>query len=128
MRNLKALVPSLKLCKQIPAGKFGDSYFTWCLVSPAFLEGMGCGSVRNNQWRILNTPFRERRLPGILDQFPAPTLAEILDELSKTYTLIDVIQQVDGEWHVSGWKTPVKLDKNPATAALKLWLEVTKAK
>lgn len=122
MNNFEQFVPPLELCKQIPDGAFADSHFTWCLVSPAFLEGAGYSTVRNNRWLILDTPFRKRKLPGILHQLPAPTLAEILEALGAA-----TCYHLGETWTVSlcndSLDNGVK-DATPATAALRLWLKV----
>ena len=124
MRRLEDLVPPRKLCQKIPAGEFVDSCFTWCIVSPAFLEGMGHSSVRNNKWLILNTPLSKRKLPGILQRFPAPTLKELMEALGSA----DCVK----------WRRPIRgmhwlvkrsdfddglLDDSPEAAMLRLYLE-----
>ena len=123
--KLENLVPDISLCKRIPAGKFEDS----ALVLIFWHKSPNMPVEIRTRCEVENDPeFDDLVEDQRIIIYPAPTLEEILDELSKTYTLIGTIQQVDGEWHVSGWKTPVKLDKNPVTAALKLWLELEREK
>ena len=120
MSKLEDLVPPPELFRQIPPGQFEDSAFLYA-------EFTFRGKRQKIIQRSIKNAFAQVYRNDGITFCPAPTLAEILYELSKTYTLIDAIQQVDGEWHVSGWKTPVKLDKNPVIAALRLFLEVYNA-
>lgn len=112
--RIEDLVPPMKLCKQIPKGKFADSALVW--------------RGTNHLWWDYYTMPREcgncRELdPGEIIA-PAPTLAEIIEELPK---------YVEYRWY-NGKFCPCHpkydpedfSDKNPATAALKLWLEVNK--
>ena len=109
--ELKDLVPPLELCKQIPDGKFKDSALIW--------------SYDDDFWSIQD---RNAVMPYIPeDTHPAPTLAEIMEELRNNGVML--CGESDGTWTAIRW---VKLeryaanDANPATAALKLWLEVNK--
>ena len=122
--NLEKLVPPLELCKQIPEGKFAESALVW----KGDLDG---------------DPLLFPRECGICNQYgaeiaiaPAPTLAEILEELDAIFD--------DCEYDVCVWNSAqlgkwgvqivvfgrtanhIEYDANPATAALKLWMEVNK--
>ena len=120
--ELKDLVPPVELCSEIPEGKFADSGLVWCYD----------GDFWHIHDRIMVIPFSEE------DTHPAPTLAEILKELpayDEDEHLLWCIAAFpeDGEIRVCGeaWRvgyslSDSQLDRNPATAALKLWLEVNK--
>ena len=121
MSNLESLVPPLELCKQIPAGMFEDS----ALVR----------LFQNGKPHPL-TPIITREL--VLDgeeKYPAPTLAEImlaLDGLDEgdlpTCTFTGVkwrMESVSGPFSAT-IKRHHTSDRNPATAAMKLWLELNK--
>ena len=67
--------------------------------------------------------------------YPAPTLAEIFDELSETGNCFSrrgelgwmTMFEIPGDEEGYGYEIKTEHDKtNPATAALKLWLEVNK--
>ena len=98
------LVPPLKLCKLIPTGEFADSAFIW-------VNGM------DNKPKVICRPWDKKSIAA-----PAPNLQEIMAELpaNQCYRL--------------GYEFGVALandnienamkSKNPATAALKLWLKL----
>lgn len=118
--ELKDLVPPVELCAEIPEGKFADSGLVWCYD----------GDFWHIHDRIMVIPFLEE------DTHPAPTLAEIMKELpaynEKEICLCCIAdfpeygkKRVLGEaWRVGYTERESKLDTNPATAALKLWLSV----
>ena len=112
MNALENLVPPLELCKQIPEEKFEDSVFVWAGAIP---------TIRPN--------FRYKEM------YPAPTLAEIMracDDLDEGYLPTCCFTGV--KWRMESRSNPFLAsikrhrtsDKNPATAALKLWLELNK--
>ena len=119
MSNLESLVPPLDLCRKIPAGKFADSVFVW---------GADC------YYRFF-VMDRQKSNDGIYKIHPAPTLAEImlaLDGLDEgdlptcTFTGLKWrMESVSGPFS-STIKRHHTLDRNPATAALKLWLQLNK--
>ena len=139
MSKLKDLVPPLELCKLIPAGAFEDSVFCWCEYN-----SQEEGYVRNG-WRstqdidgdfIVAPRFSaEKNTFCHRENFkitrngwhcPAPTLAEIMEEL-KTAMCVRWSSPVNGmHWLVKydDLSDGGVLDINPATAALRLWLEV----
>lgn len=124
MSKLENLVPPLELCKLIPAGEFADS----CFVRAKTFEG----------WVILLRDCVEKNkayMTGFAIH-PAPTLQEILAALppyGKNEQILaccvpdwaDFDARVFGEsWRV-GYTGDCSInDKNPATAALKLWLKL----
>jgi hypothetical protein len=122
--SLIDLVPPLELCKKIPAGELKDS----CFVRAKTFEG----------WVILLRDCVEKNkayMAGFAI-YPAPTLQEILAVLppyGKNEQILaccvpdwaDFDARVFGEnWRV-GYTGDCSInDKNPATAALKLWLKL----
>lgn len=117
MNNLEKLVPPLELCKQIPEGAFCDSALVHAVV---FCKS--CSLSANNV--VVPCSVVEDS-----DQYryicPAPTLAEILEALAKMRPLVAIAKRTSGEWESSIWRAdPVFDADNPATAALKLWLEI----
>ena len=101
MSELKDLVPSLELCKQIPSGHFSDSALVWSKRTSRFAP---------HEWVIPRVDAAEVR-----DICPAPTLSEIMLAL-------------DEAGYTPGKNRPDVFDeeakKNPSIAALKLWLEL----
>ena len=110
MSKLEDLIPPLELCKQIPEGEFAGSALVWeCLATKP-----------DEIWRI--APRIAKGIGG----FPAPTLAEILEELEDCDNMVTVWNGVSG-WGVQildFFSTECKAhkDRSPATAALKLYL------
>ena len=115
MPNLEDIVPPLELCRKIPKGEFADSALVWHSGDyfKSYVEERCEGDV-------------EHRWFGI---FPAPTLAEILAALDSA---LDNVEAFSTEPRVL-WCVKVdagkftersECDVNPATAALRLWLNV----
>ena len=120
--KLEDLVPPLEMCKRIPAGEFEGSALVW----------VTCGDVRP-----IYRAVDKRHYPYIPEEgalvWPAPTLAEILNELAKSgVAMLNCSRSDMFEWWECSCCTLTipqtmiaKQDNpNPATAALKLWLEV----
>ena len=116
---LESLVPPLDLCKQIPEGKFENSALVWTFDDRLMPRTIMIDGVRHY--------YRG---------FPAPTLQEILNELPKynenEVTLACVPSFLPGDkgrifgeaWSVGYTAKSSVTDATPATAALKLWLEL----
>ena len=115
MLNLKDLVPPFELCRKIPAGEFAESALVWHSGDyfKSYVEERCEGDV-------------ERRWLGI---FPAPTLAEIMDALYEQMDFVGA-KLKDGVCQVGCFRDDDDEAKvvlhatNPATAALRLWMQV----
>lgn len=115
MSNLEDLLPPLELCRKIPFPKFEDSVLVW---------------ERKNGWILERTNMDcDKEEDGFY--VPAPTLQEILAELDAEGLCCPSARFDSDTWTVYWIDNPVneiwcahESDKNPATAALKLWLEV----
>lgn len=111
--NLEKLVADRELCEKIPAGEFGDTCFFW------FNFGDGYTVCKNGK-----SGFAD-----LQNAYPAPTLEEIIKNLSEGLNLVDCIKNFRG-WEIDcmiGIDNPNAFDeKSGATAALKLWLELNK--
>lgn len=126
MSNLTDLVPPLELCRKIPEGKFKDSALVWLEVE--------IPQENKKEWRVIN---RTKPIDVCHNaKCPAPTLQEILAALppyGKNEQILaccvpdwaDFDARVFGEhWRV-GYTGDCSInDKNPATAALKMWLKL----
>ena len=119
--KLEDLVPPLELCKQIPEGEFADSAFIYTETGLHMREIQG---LVNGEWITLT-------FAGI----PAPTLAEImaaLNDCGNVFLRKDddgwmIMRELPGDDEGYGYEVTTERDHdNPTTAALKLWLEVTK--
>ena len=108
--KIEDLVPPLDLCKRIPAGHFEDSALVW---------------MTNHGDSPIVEP--RRYAPEEFEECPAPTLEEILAELS-FYEPVTVSQWRTGQIVVTcqrqGEEKEQQSAKSAATAALKLWLEL----
>lgn len=118
MSDLENLVPPLELCKKIPAGEFADTYAAY------FWDANG-----------ENITLDKRDGDAIWKDIvmaPAPTLQEIMAELINLSPYAIKICESFKEWHiecciaVEYGERYLSADsaKNPATAALKLWLKL----
>ena len=139
MSNLTDLVPPLEMCKLIPQEEFAGAYAMWVNAwAKKDLEINGEKVVMfrtvipkqrvivlpepptDKQREFLKTRFSDAIL--CKEFYPAPTLQEIMAELpasniyriKQTWTANFINDSVD-----NGIKS-----KNPATAALKLWLKL----
>ena len=131
MSNLTGLVPPLELCRKIPAGEFADSAFYW------FADLMQINETPPHEYKctVHEADYKGYNWGGFRC-CPAPTLQEILEVLppyGKNEKILaccvpdwaDFNARVFGEhWRV-GYTGDCSInDKNPATAALKLWLQL----
>ena len=108
--SLEDLVPSLKLCQQIPKGAFEDSALVWwgaCVYPRIYPDGVRYGHTWHKR--------------GIT---PAPTLAEIIGTLPKNVEY----QFFNGKFLPCHPKFDEDdfADEKPENAALKLWFELNK--
>jgi len=109
--TLKDLVPPLALCRKIPKGKFEDSALVWSRRTSRFAP---------HEWVIPRGYAAE-----VSDIAPAPTLAEMIAAIP--YTCMDNYLTTKGIFTITSMhngKNYGAWDHNPATAALKLWLEL----
>ena len=113
--KLEDLVPPLELCNQLKPGEFEDSAMVW-------VDGI----------RDIDHKFVTVRTHSSEDyeEAPAPTLAEILDALAQKCDDVTVWMGATAGWHVQVLDMDIpdernKHDLNPATAAMRLYLEVS---
>ena len=124
MKTLESLVPPLDLCKKIPKGEFADSVLVYgnpkgwspCLY-PQLVTREEC-----------NDPDKTIA--------PAPTLVEIMLALDEAGYWCPTCYYQAGTWHMDcedddpAVPAPAIMDAkdkyNPATVALRLWLELNK--
>lgn len=120
--TLEILVPSLKLCQQIPKGAFEDSALVWwgaCVYPRIYPDGVRYGH-----------PWHKR---GIT---PAPTLQEILLAIDESDGYCPSCRYQANTWQLDYEDDPISDESmlpvlvdesdryNPATAAIKLWFEL----
>lgn len=132
MNKLEDIVPPIELCKLIPAGEFEDSVLVW-KHHEIFFRGI---DIMDQTDRVT---FRADEQNDIVSTYsstryyPAPTLAEILDELgNKTVCLYDgiryevsvCIRECDSGTKEHQWRQYGEADRNPASAALRMWLRI----
>lgn len=124
MSKLESIVPSLELCRKIPAGEFEDTVFAWRY--PTYDE-------RNrrllSKWHIIEVNWdavKEYKKKYDERFFPAPTLDEILDELKDITEKPSVYYgKLTKTWVCDSMEylTPIK-DKKAVNATLRLWLRM----
>lgn len=131
MSNLTDIVPPLELCKLIPEGEFEETALAFaCQPDDDDEEEVNIFTrdmIKHLENRWGGTPYT---------LYPAPTLQEILAALppyGKNETILaccvpdwaDFNARVFGEhWRVGYTGNCSINDKNPAAAALKLWLKL----
>lgn len=108
MSNSQSLVPSLELCKKIPAGEFAESAFIYGQyfrqLSPAVIRRF------SSRCQIVYAP--------------APTLQEIMAEIP--FAQVSIFDNGSFVIHPRfGKKRNVRFyDDNATTAAMKVWLKL----
>ena len=117
MSNLESIVPSLELCKNIPAGEFEDSALVWVYddVVGFLCRTSGCEQIHKKEWKLEHNHPRKiaiRRKCG-QEIYPAPTLAEILESIGEVET-----------WDTMTMTRITNGKQNLTTNALKRWFEV----
>jgi hypothetical protein len=123
--KLENLVADRELCEQIPADEFLDAAFCWHYTEVAgFICGNGCKQFSGKQWQLERSTsckiVRYRQRGEVI--FPAPMLREIMQELPSSN-----IYRIRHMWTANLINDSVDngvKSTNPATAALKLLLEV----
>ncbi|MBR2510425.1 MAG: hypothetical protein IKB71_11875 [Lentisphaeria bacterium] len=118
--NLEDLVPPPELCKMIPAGEFEDSALLYCVR-------------HGHNGKVFNDIIcREDYDWSKTENYPAPTLQEILEDLHKHEedVFLKWSEIAYNEWLINAYTTPVRdiqaHNKNIVTAAIKVWLELNK--
>ena len=117
MSKLENIVPSLELCKQIPAGEFEDSALVW----ETYYSKYSIKPVVIDRKTFGYTPYK-----FVENVYPAPTLAEILDALKDITEKPSIYYgKLTKTWVCDSMEylTPIK-DKKAVNAALRLWFKV----
>lgn len=117
MSNLESIVPSLELCKNIPAGELEDAALVWVYddVVGFLCRTSGCEQIHKKEWQLQNNHPRKiatRRKCG-QEIYPAPTLAEILESIGgvETWDTMTIARITNGKQSLT-------------TNALKRWFKV----
>ena len=144
MSELKDIVPPLELCKFIPAEEFEDSVLVWVFDHQKARKYFPETNEDDRFFYVENREFVEDTIMSFAKcgvgnwinrppMISAPTLAEQLDELgNKTVCLYDGIRyevsvciyERDSGTKEHQWRQYGEADRNPAAAALRLWLKV----
>ncbi len=118
MRKLEKIVPSLELCKKIPAGEFKDSVLVW-----KERRSFSCDDlVKIREPEDISYKVESAEV----NYFPAPTLEEIRLELRNLSIVflnnkIIVSCKIDPETWITETVFP---DEHDADAALRIWLKL----
>ena len=106
MSKLEKIVPSLELCKLIPAGEFDDSWLVW---------GERIGSFSRYSWIKFRDP------EDVCYKVPAPTTGEIMAKLVTP----SLWRGITGRWYcMCKEHVMVEGGENASEAALRMWLRV----
>lgn len=133
MSKLENIVPSLELCKKIPAGEFEDSALVWVYDDlVGFLcRTSGCEQIHKKEWRLEHNHPRKiaiRRKCG-QEIYPAPTLEETITSLLTYGWLVktdsrpglDTFVELYSRTNNRGYAEHAKI---ACEAALRLWFKV----
>lgn len=122
MSKLKDLVPPLDMCRKIPVGKFEDS----ALVLIFWHKSPNTPVEIRTRCEVENDPeFDDLVEDQRIIIYPAPTLAEIMGKIDY---YIPIQRDSGNLYYLSHPKYDDDefADRNPATAALRLWLTINK--
>lgn len=108
MSSLQDLVPPAELCKLIPKGSFSKSALYWEELAGAGMDVFPRECGRCPSFDVCGK-----------DAIPAPTLQEIISDLP--HNVCFGFEQ-HGDFWVSQEYGPCFEERNPATAALRLWI------
>ena len=111
-KGLERIVPPLGLCKLIPDGAFADSALAW----------WGDQFFKTHRVAERNRVFDAVFLDAI--SYPAPTLAEIMDDLLLKTNDCEPTLLWQGGWHVQCAGKDGYDMTSAAAAAIRLWLKV----
>ena len=112
-KRFESIVPSLELCKLIPAGEFNDSALVW-------RERIGNFS-RDNRVKIrVKEDISYKVESAEVNYFPAPTVDEIMEKLDAPGFWCSS----DGKWRCFCKGRVLAQGETIADAALRLWLRV----
>lgn len=113
---VKDIVPSVALCKEIPAGAFEDSAFVWYRAQTS---GYYCC-----------LPRLYKHVDAARTVAPAPTLEEILTALRKISAGLPTVFVQEHQFQILADTVPhqpeIRAHQSGATAALQTWLEITR--
>jgi len=132
-KGLEKLVPLLELCREIPVGKFDDS----ALMLIFWYKSPNTPVEIRTRCEVENDPeFDDLVEDQRILIYPAPTLQEILEALESHGSVFtrrddddgwEVMLEIAGDDEGYGYDAKIERDTaNPATAALRLWLEINK--
>lgn len=146
--NIEKLVPPPELCKKIPEGEFEDAAFAWHYTDMVgfVCRTSGCEQVSGKEWQIV--PSNASRIIRARKRgeqiFPAPMLEEIFDKCKDIPCVLNPTLWWQGIWKadcaidksnklseefledadLDNLDLVCSEDKNPSTAALKLWMDL----
>ena len=134
MSKLENLVPSLELCKKIPAGEFEDSALVWVYddVVGFLCRTSGCEQIHKKVWQLERNHPRKitiRRKCG-QEIYPAPTLEETMTSLlNYAGWLLKIDIRFGLETFVELYsrtsnKHYTEYDPSACAAALRIWLKL----
>ena len=109
-QGIENIVPSLELCKLIPAGEFEDSALVWRFDRI-------CGFI----CLLPICSDKTARLQNNGMVYPAPTLAEILEKIPDC---VEVIRMKEHNHCMKATGLPLVHDSSLANCALRLWLKL----
>ena len=104
MRSLENIVPSLELCKKIPAGEFEDSALVW----ETYYSKYSIKPVVIDRKTSESTPHE-----FVENVYPAPTLEEILEAIGAVEN-----------WDTATITRPIGVNARIVDTALKRWFKL----
>jgi hypothetical protein len=135
MMKINDIVPPLELCQKIPADKFQDCAFCWQLQDQIgfVCRESGCEEIHSKEWKIEPSCCRKIKIRRNTGEqiYPAPTVQEILEDLTKDSAYFSMTYfYADNAMVVSSDKCDRRDDisitnagnSNMAEAAMRLWL------
>ena len=120
-KGLESIVPPPELCAKIPDGTFAESSLIWFIWKR---NGELSGYVVPREMKDQFANALPMLLAVLHKELPAPTLAEIMDNLLLETNDCEPTLLWQGGWHIQCAGEEGYDMTSAATAALRLWLEV----
>ena len=131
MNTLEKIVPSLRLCKKIPAGEFEDTALVWVYddVVGFLCRTSGCEQIHKKEWQLQKNHPRKiaiRRKCG-QEIYPAPTLEETITSLLTYGWLVKIDCRIQLDTLIEFYsekQSKTEFGNTASETALRLWFKV----
>ena len=130
-QGIENIIPSLELCKLIPAGEFEDTALVWVYddVVGFLCRTSGCEQIHKKEWQLQKNHPRKIAAHRKCGQeiYPAPTLEEIITSLLTYGWLVKIDCRIQLDTLIEFYsekQSKTEFGNTASETALRLWLKV----